>query len=139
MYYNSPCYTTPSIFNNDITCTCGTGTTTNNFTNNCSNKESVKYSNMLDSTLNSLKESIEKQREEKETGKIEKGSNSNQVLINSSRTFSDYINNTVRIKILPESEKVYTSNDIKHRMYCSECGNRVKENDKFCASCGTKL
>lgn len=76
---------------------------------------------------------------EKETGRIEEGSKSNQPLTNTSMYFSSFPFHKVDIKILPESEKVYDTEDFKYRKYCSECGNKVKPNDKYCSNCGHKL
>ena len=45
---------------------------------------------------------------------------------------------TERIKILPESRKPYTSNDLK-KVYCSNCGRKLSPKHKFCPYCGTKV
>jgi rRNA maturation endonuclease Nob1 len=50
--------------------------------------------------------------------------------------FHSYVSN---IKILPEGEKIYTSEDLKYKKYCSNCGSKVKPNDKYCSKCGNKL
>lgn len=78
-------------------------------------------------------------KEEKETGRVEEGSKSNQPLTNASMYFSSTPFHQVNIKILPEGEKIYNTEDFKYRKYCQECGNKVKPNDKYCSHCGHKL
>lgn len=72
-----------------------------------------------------------------ETGRVEKGDVSNQSFVTDNSQFNIYPFQTIRYKILPVSEKVYHSTDI--RVYCTECGARIKKsNYKFCPHCGTK-
>lgn len=73
-----------------------------------------------------------------ETGRIEKGSYSNQKFKNVDIEFSYFPFKTELIKILPESMKQINSNDLQKR-YCHNCGRRLKEKFKFCPFCGTKL
>lgn len=73
-----------------------------------------------------------------ETGRIEKGSYSNQKFKNVDTEFSYFPFKTELIKILPESMKQINSNDLQKR-YCHNCGRRLKEKFKFCPFCGTKL
>lgn len=75
----------------------------------------------------------------KETGIIEKGNISEQQFVDSYETFNDYSFHTEYIKILPDSEKVFTTKDIKHKKYCSNCGSKIKKGDKYCSQCGTKI
>ena len=79
------------------------------------------------------------ERKEKETGTVEKGSKSDQALINVSKYFDNWSFYFVKVKILPEGEKMYNTEDIKHKSYCSNCGNKIKPNDKFCSNCGEKI
>lgn len=73
-----------------------------------------------------------------ETGRVEKGSSSNQKLKESNTQFVSYPFHTVQWKILPESTKPITSDDI--RQYCPCCGSRIrKQSYKFCPLCGGKL
>ena len=73
----------------------------------------------------------------KETGRIEKGSNSSQSFSSVDMDFNSYPSKTISWKILPKSEQPIESKDIK--VYCTECGTkRKKDNHKFCPICGTK-
>ena len=78
-------------------------------------------------------------REEKETGRIEKGSNSGQILTYVDKYFSSCAFHKVSIKILPDNEKIYEADDLKHKKYCPECGSKLKPTDKFCSQCGHKV
>jgi hypothetical protein len=74
-----------------------------------------------------------------ETGLVTKGSISAQKFsdVNLDFQYSPFLIELV--KILPESQQVYTTEDIKYRKYCSECGAKTKQGDKFCSNCGEKL
>jgi hypothetical protein len=79
----------------------------------------------------SLKEHIE-------TGRIEKGVSSDQILESANGNFSSFISNSVSYKMLPESNKPVEIS--KLRNYCPECRTRIKKDTwKFCPSCGEKL
>lgn len=74
----------------------------------------------------------------KETGRVEKGSDSNQEFKNDFGNYSSWVSNVVTWKILPKSEKPYESTDLK--TYCTNCGHKIKKaNWKFCPACGNKL
>ena len=73
-----------------------------------------------------------------ETGRVEKGSNSNQTFTYDNSTFNTYPIKTNWWKIKPVSEKVLVKEDLV--VYCTECGaKRKKDNHKFCPHCGTKF
>ena len=72
-----------------------------------------------------------------ETGRIEKGEKSNQKFTNSYEEFNYFTSHQISLKILPLSNKINTTEDIKH--YCTECGIKTKSKYKFCPSCGNKL
>ena len=73
-----------------------------------------------------------------ETGRIEAGSTSNQEFDNVNIDFEYFPFVTEKIKLLPISQKPYTSNDL-HKIYCTECGRKLKTNYKFCPYCGSKI
>lgn len=73
-----------------------------------------------------------------ETGRVEKGSNSNQSFSTDYSNFSTYPMTTNWWKILPNSQKLLTKEDLI--TYCTECGSkRKKDTHKFCPQCGTKF
>lgn len=74
-----------------------------------------------------------------DTGMVAKGSKSDQEFVEVNQDFQTYPFSTINIKLLPDSLRVMTTEDIKHRKYCSECGSKIKPNDKFCSNCGEKL
>jgi hypothetical protein len=72
-----------------------------------------------------------------ETGRVEKGEESNQTFTNSYEQFNYYTSHTIKFKIQPTSTKNINVGEI--RQYCTECGTKLKSNYKFCPSCGNKL
>jgi len=73
-----------------------------------------------------------------ETGRVEKGSDSNQSFTYDSSSFNSYPSTTNWWKIKPKSTQVITKDDLV--TYCSECGSkRKKDTHKFCPQCGTKF
>ena len=73
-----------------------------------------------------------------ETGRIEAGSTSNQEFDNVNMDFEYFPFVTEKIKILPISQKPFTNNDL-HKIYCPECGRKLKSTYKFCPFCGSKI
>lgn len=73
-----------------------------------------------------------------ETGRIEAGSASNQEFDNVNIDFEYFPFVTEKIKILPISQKPFTTNDL-HKIYCPECGRKLKSTYKFCPFCGSKI
>ena len=73
-----------------------------------------------------------------ETGRIEAGSTSNQEFDNVNMDFEYFPFVTEKIKILPISQKPFTANDL-HKIYCPECGRKLKSTYKFCPFCGSKI
>ena len=73
-----------------------------------------------------------------ETGRIEAGSTSNQEFDNVNMDFEYFPFVTEKIKILPISQKPFTTNDL-HKIYCPECGRKLKSTYKFCPFCGSKI
>lgn len=73
-----------------------------------------------------------------ETGRIDKGSVSNQTFGHDSSTFDAHWTWNSQWKILPTSLKYVRSEDIK--VFCTNCGaRRKKESHKFCPNCGMKF
>ena len=73
-----------------------------------------------------------------ETGRVEKGSNSEQSFTYDSTSFNTYPFATNWWKIKPQSTKPLVREDLV--TYCTECGSkRKKDTHKFCPHCGTKF
>jgi hypothetical protein len=73
-----------------------------------------------------------------ETGRVEKGSDSNQSFTYDNSSFNSYSSTTNWWKIKPKSTQVITKEDLV--TYCTECGSkRKKDTHKFCPHCGTKF
>ena len=73
-----------------------------------------------------------------ETGRVEVGGASDQKFQTVNKNFDYFPFHTVEYKLLPISQKVNTSDDMKVKLYCTNCGAKMKPENKFCASCGTK-
>ena len=84
------------------------------------------------SNVNSIKKSIE-------TGRVEKGSHSSQKFEYVQKSFQYYPFHTVEYKLLPLSQKQFTTADIKVKQYCTNCGSKVKQSYKYCPACSNKL
>ena len=99
----------------------------------------TNYSYVNDTVLSNVNhaKSITNEIRELETGRVEKGSESNQSFVydNSNFKIYPYVINLWKIK--PNSTKIFISEDLV--VYCTECGaKRKKDNHKFCPHCGTK-
>jgi hypothetical protein len=73
-----------------------------------------------------------------ETGRVEKGSHSDQEFEYCDIDFEYYPFKTENIQILPNSRKQIRVEETR-RKYCSQCGKKVSPKDKFCSNCGAKL
>ena len=73
-----------------------------------------------------------------ETGRVEKGSESNQEFEICDISFQYWPFKTEEILILPNSRKQIRVEDTRRR-YCSQCGKKVSPKDKFCSNCGARL
>lgn len=73
-----------------------------------------------------------------ETGRVEKGSYSNQNFKTMDIDFEFWPFSTEIIKILPESQKPVFKNDLV-KQYCSNCGRKLNQKYKFCPYCGFKV
>jgi hypothetical protein len=73
-----------------------------------------------------------------ETGRIEKGSMSNQNFGITNENFEWYTCSVSEWKLLPDSHKSIEVKEIRN--YCSGCGTRIKKQTwKFCPNCGDKF
>lgn len=127
--------TNPNPYNTTTTSTAFFSTAHNNFTSTSGIPPITTSSSkmlLLDGNLNSAVNNPKV-----ETGVVDKGEASNQSFKQSNRTFNSWTCNIVSWKILPMSQKVYDTSDIKS--YCGNCGAKIKRTShKFCPHCGTK-
>jgi hypothetical protein len=143
-YHYYPWYQQPYYPSHYWSSSGNTGGTGQSSTYSCSNNQnsfftcSVENSEKLKSDFQSDSWATPLQSEVKETGRVEKGSYSNQSFIYDSTTFKSYCSWTYTWKILPESQRSLVKEDLK--VFCQNCGTkRKKANHKFCPNCGSKL
>jgi DNA-directed RNA polymerase subunit M/transcription elongation factor TFIIS len=73
-----------------------------------------------------------------ETGRVEKGSSSDQSFTEVSKNFNSWTVSTSVWKILPESQKPVEKKDLVEK--CPKCSTKVKKSSwKFCPECGSEL
>ena len=72
-----------------------------------------------------------------ETGRVEKGSASEQIFDPDSTKFLETCSWISKWTILPESRKQVTADDLV--TYCSSCGRRKGAKERYCPSCGNKF
>lgn len=73
-----------------------------------------------------------------ETGRVEKGSSSDQSFTTVSKNFNSWTVSTSVWKILPESQKPIEKRDLIEK--CPKCSTKVKKSSwKFCPECGSEL
>lgn len=102
-----------------------------------SNYSYTSNSTINDSNVNYTKSKTSEERHV-ETGRVEKGSDSNQTFTYDNTSFNSYPSKTNWWKIKPVSTKVLVKEDLV--VYCTECGSkRKKDNHKFCPQCGVKF
>jgi len=73
-----------------------------------------------------------------ETGRVEKGSDSDQKVVTVDKKFDYWAFHTIEYKMLPVSQKINTVEDIQVKVYCTNCGAKLGKGHKFCGQCGTK-
>ena len=75
-----------------------------------------------------------------ETGRVEKGSQSNQNFQTVNKKFYHFTTNVVEFHIKPTSQMHFDVKDInKMNKYCTKCGRKSKQNDNFCSGCGNRF
>jgi hypothetical protein len=109
-----------------------TTTSTNTYYNTSLTSGTFSTSNTL------LKNNLSSPTRHVETGRVEKGSNSEQSFTYDNSSFYSYPTSSDWWKIKPQSTKPIMKEDLV--VYCTECGSkRKKDNHKFCPHCGTKF
>jgi len=103
-------------------------------------RTNTSYTSNINGTLQDgyFLQKLSKSIDKTETGRVEKGSNSNQKFESISMDFESYSLTKVSYQILPESKKPIETKELK-KNFCSECGNKLKGTEKFCPSCGTRI
>ena len=98
---------------------------------------SMCYNTNLVGTLSSVNSS---KRSLAETGRVEKGSQSNQNFQTVNKKFHHFTTNVVEFHIKPTSQMHIDVKDInKMGRYCTKCGRKGKTADNFCAGCGNRF
>ncbi len=119
-------YTTHNTLGN----TSFTTTSTNTFYNASLTSSSINTNSLFNKEATSPLRHIE-------TGRVEKGSESEQTFTYDNAQFYSYPSQTNWWKLKPQSTKPLVKEDLV--VYCVECGSkRKKDNHKFCPHCGTK-
>jgi len=109
-----------------------TTTSTNTFYNASLTSGTFSTSNTV------LKNNTSSPARHVETGRVEKGSDSDQSFTYDNSSFSSFPFQTNWWKLKPQSTKPLVREDLV--VYCTECGSkRKKDNHKFCPHCGTKF
>ena len=128
----------PNLFGT-LTTTGGTITTTNAASGNSSNSTftSNSASNFYCSTgLESNVKTLSLD-DSFETGRVEKGTKSDQEFSNAYGDFNSWAAYTSKVQLIPLSQKPVETQEI--RSYCTGCGSRMKKTTwKFCPNCGTE-
>jgi hypothetical protein len=144
VYKNTPNLTVvgnPITWTNDYLYGGINSTTTGDFKlyNNSFTTNSASFNTGFDyNTSQNLRKSLQTDRF-KETGRIEKGSDSKQEFESVDMDFNAYPSNYSTWRILPLSEKPFTTKEV-NVLYCTNCGSkRKKDSHKFCPNCGTKF
>jgi hypothetical protein len=132
---------TLGLVNGSVT-TTNTGNFTSSVSSNSSNTTSL-YSSTLDSlsdfdAAKDVKRSLVRSKKSIETGRVEKGSHSDQEFNYVNKSFEYIAFHTVEYKLIPVSQKINTVADINVKRYCTNCGSKLGKTDKFCANCGKK-
>ena len=116
--------------------TSGNVTLDDSISSNSVNYNSVDMDNIsLTGTQVNFDNSIECSA--KETGRVDKGSKSNDKFDYVNKSFQTWNSYTITYEILPISTKIDVIGDI--RVYCTSCGTkRRKDSWTFCPNCGSK-
>ena len=98
---------------------------------NCSMSMDVQP---LSTKISSMKREL---KSVKETGRVEKGSVSDQSFVYDNTSFNSWVSWRSKWQILPDSERPKESHELKS--FCPGCGAKQKRHThKFCPICGTK-
>lgn len=139
-----PKYLRGTVSSGSVNCTTTDGIGLTNLTNTSNTSHfssSIPTMDLLSDTApEPIKKTIRARSMSKsiETGRVEKGSSSDQTFKYVNKTFEYSPFHTIEYKMLPISQKINTSEDINVKVYCTQCGSKLGKTDKFCANCGKK-
>lgn len=127
------------MITNTSTLTSGTNAF---FNQTASNTGSVTMDSLYDADVTYSEKTVPIKKCKKsllvETGRVEKGSSSDQKIKTIDKDFEYFSFHTIECKMLPISQKINTTEDINVKVYCTNCGTKLGKGHKFCSSCGTK-
>ncbi len=92
----------------------------------------------MDMAQGSLSKNLLRSKKSIETGRVEKGSDSDQTFKYVDKTFDSWAFQTIECKMLPISQKINTSADVNVKRFCRDCGAKLGKTDRFCSKCGHK-
>ena len=140
--YSSPSWTTNNLGNSVTTAYYSSASTVepvfSTLTTSCSLNSAVSTLDAYTTTTSANTISIKNDDMICETGRIEEGSISNQEFETVNKSFEYFAFKTEKIKLMPVSQKPYTAGDLQ-KLYCTECGKKIKSQFKFCPYCGTEV
>jgi hypothetical protein len=140
----------PTYINNNLTAPIGNNfyTSNVNYTSQSNMDVSLTSTNDTLSFSNNIRSnkfeqqprsrSLSKKSKSIETGRVEKGSESDQTFKTVNKNFNIWTVSTSVWKILPESQKPVEKTDLINR--CPKCSTKIKKSSwKFCPECGNEL
>lgn len=138
----------PTYFDNNLTAPIGNNfyTTSVNYSSDVSSlninlNDTLSFSNNPRSNKFEQRprsRSFAKKLKSVETGRVEKGSESDQTFKTVSKDFNSWTVSTSVWKILPESQRPIEKKDLIER--CPKCSTKIKKSSwKFCPECGNEL
>lgn len=126
-YFNNNLTNDFSFWNDNITYTSGNETLSYD-------PDSISSKATYDT--NPLRSARSVEPNKMETGRVERGSESDQRFRFVNKEFNTWASNKVVYHIYPTSQKERTIDDV--RVYCSNCGRRVRDGENYCPQCGKK-
>jgi hypothetical protein len=118
-----------------------TTTSNNYYTQNIGGNQTLYSSDLVGSVAkfsNGVNELKSFKSKSIETGRVEKGGDSNTKLKDANMNFDSFSTYSVTWKILPSSQKPLEAGEL--RGYCTGCGSKIKKTTwKFCPTCGNEL
>ena len=137
-YYDNLIKTSGNDYLNTVYGNSTIGSTTYSGTDSYNLTTTTSYNASDNLQISGSNAKFDKLNETKETGRVEKGSTSDQVFTSVNKNFKLFSFHTVMYHLLPKSEKPVEVDEI--RVYCTNCGTRRRnDNWKFCPKCGTKF